>query len=240
MVQVSGTEVSAGHESALDRIERRLARIERLLERVEDGARAAPQVVATAVDTLDHLAAGLQRRGVDVDARLGAALALAERLTAPETARGLERAMDAAEQLPAVLATVTDVMDSLAARAQESGVDLDERLRVLVRVSERLTAPDALETLEAALDQMHGLRSLLRSGVLDPAPVAMIAKAGRALAEAGSVEAPRVGAFGALRAMGDPEVQRALGFLLTVARLFGASLGEQDVAGLAPANEGTR
>lgn len=240
MVEVSGTKGSATHESALDRIERRLARIERLLDRVEEGGRAAPHVVATAVDTLDHLAAEMQRRGVDVDERLRTALDLVERLTAPATARSLEQALDAAAQLPAVLATATDVMDSLAARAQESGVDLDERLRVLVRVSERLTAPDALETLEAALDQMHGLRSLLRSGVLDPAPVAMIAKAGRALAEAGTGEAPRVGALGALRAMGDPEVQRALGFLLTVARLFGASLGERTVAGLLPANEGTR
>jgi uncharacterized protein YjgD (DUF1641 family) len=237
MPELVGTNGSNGAQSALERLDARLARIERALERVEASERAVPAAVATAVDTLDGLVARLQAGGVDVDERLRVAARLLDRLTAPETARALEAAMRAAEQLPAVVATATDVLDSLAARAQDSGVDLDERLRVLVRVAERLTAPEALETLEAAFDQLHGLRALLRSGVLDPAPVAVVAKAGRALAEAGEGPVPSVGAFGALRAMGDPSVQRALGFLLSVARLFGGALAEKEAAsaGLLPA-----
>lgn len=148
--------------------------------------------------------------------------------------RTLDRLDEATRAAPNALAAVVDTLDSFAARAQQEGIDFDERLRVLSRVTERLTAPEALETLEAALDRMHGLKTLLASGVLDPAPVAVIAKAAQALAAAGNEAAPRVGAFGALRAMGQPDVQRAVGFLLRVAQLLGAALEGPHAAHLLP------
>lgn len=234
----TNTNGAAPQETTLERIERRLARIERALERLDHAERSAPGTLAMAVDTFDDVAARMQTRGVDLDERMRTAMDMLERLTAPETAKALDRAMAAATQLPAAVATAVDVADSIAERVQASGVDIDERLRVLTRVAERLTAPEALATLEVALDQMHGVRSLLLSGVLDPAPVAMIARAGKALAEAGSRDAPKVGAFGALRSLGDPSVQRALGFLLQVARLFGAELETNEVKALLSAKEG--
>lgn len=149
----------------------------------------------------------------------------------------LARLETAAAAAPAALGAAVDTLDSLAARVQASGIDVDERLRILLRAVERLTSPEAIATLEAAFDQMHGLRGLLGSGVLDPGPVAIVAKAGQALAASATRAPERAGMFGALRALREPDVQRALGFLLDVARRFGATLDGQ-LPPLLPAAEG--
>jgi uncharacterized protein YjgD (DUF1641 family) len=128
------------------------------------------------------------------------------------------------EELPKAVATLTDTADELIGRIQASGVDLDERARILLRVAERLTAPEALEAIEALLSQLGSVRAVLESGVLAPQAVDVVARAAGALSQAS--DAPPVGAWGAMRALGDPEVQRALGFLLGVAKGFGAQLAE--------------
>lgn len=152
--------------------------------------------------------------------------------------RTLERFEEATRAAPNAVGAAVDTLDGFAAGLAARGIDVDERLRVLSRVAERLTAPEALETLEAALDRLHGLKTLLASGVLDPAPVAVIAKAAQSLAIAGGEAAPRVGAFGALRAMGQPDVQRAVGFLLRVAQLLGAALEGPRAVALLPKDGG--
>lgn len=66
-------------------------------------------------------------------------------------------------------------------------------------------------------------KALIDSHVLDEQPVAVISSAAQALAE--SAQNPqRASLFSLLRAMSDPQVQRALGFLLAFARAFGAHL----------------
>lgn len=128
------------------------------------------------------------------------------------------------KELPATIATLGDTFDGLAARLSDAGIDLDERARVIARVMERLTAPEALATVEEVLAKVETVRALLRSGVLDPAPVSVVAKAGEALAKAASESPPSVTAWGALRALGRPDVSRAAGFLLRVGELFGRAL----------------
>jgi hypothetical protein len=158
-------------------------------------------------------ARGANGAAADRDGRLVAVL---ERLDA-RLAR-LEQRMgrlDAVEsQLPALLATATDTVDSIVARLGDAGFDLDERMRSLARAADRLTSPEAI----AALDSMLG------SGVLDPSAVAVLGKLGRAIAASGAESSERVGAFGLLRALRDPTIQRALGFTLRLAREFGQAL----------------
>jgi hypothetical protein len=152
----------------LARIDSRLARLEAQAARMERAAGALPQVVATVVDTVDTAVARLGERGVDVDARVHDALALLERLTAPETTQAMHR----------------------------------------------------------LLEHLHAVVDLAASGMLDREPLRVINAAGRALAEASRRPAGRVGAFGALRALSDPDVQRSLVFLLEFARDVGKAMGD--------------
>lgn len=217
----------------LARIDQRLARLE---QKVEAAASAAPAAVAMAVDTADDIARRAQDRGIDIDASLTGALRVLERLADPRTERALERmlgaapllerALDLAESAPALVATVADTADSLAERAGSMGIDLDERLRVLARVVERLTAPEALAAVETLLSRVDSLKAVLASGVLDPQALATVATAGDALAKAANGPAAPMGLWSAFRAASDPEVQTALGFFVRFAHAFGADLKE--------------
>ncbi|MFO0586651.1 MAG: DUF1641 domain-containing protein [Polyangiaceae bacterium] len=208
--------------AVLLRIDERLARVERSLESA--AAVTAPSTVAIAVDTLDSFAAKAQERGVDLDARLGSALRLVERLTDPKTERALTAVLDLADRAPTMMAAFVDTADSLADRANDMGIDLDDRLRVLARVVERLTAPEALAAVEALLAKVDSLKAVLSSGILDPTALATVATAGDALAKAAAAPPSTMGLFGALRASSDPEVQTALSFLVRFAHAFGADL----------------
>lgn len=217
---------------ALARIERRLARLEDAVTRIEGATAEAPRAVGAVVDTLDDAADALAARGVDVDERLRDALRLLDRLSSPSVTRALESALALAEAAPAAVATAADTFDDVVDGLRARGVDPDERLVVLADVMDRLTRPAALSAVSSVLDRVEELQYVLDSGVLDRSAVHVVAELGRALATSGSATPPKVGAFGALRAMSDPDVQRALGFTLTLARSFGASL--RDVEATSP------
>ena len=207
---------------SLDRIDGRLAALEASVARIEAVARPA---VATLVDTADELVARLAVRGIDFDARARSMLALVEQLSAPAVLAPLSRLIARIEQLdavvatadkiPGLVATVVDTFDSIVTRLRESDIDVDATVRSLLRVAERLTRRETLRVVEAVLD----------TGVLDPAALATIRRIGQAVAKTGSVEPNRTGLFGLLRALRDPEVQRATGFLVDLARNFGSDFG---------------
>ncbi len=134
-----------------------------------------------------------------------------------------------AQTLPGAVAMLADTFDSLAAQLGEAGVDLDERMRSVVRAVEVATAPRAVS----------GLAALVESKLLEPTSLATVSQLAAALADHG--EAKAVGPWGALRALRDPDVQRALGFLLAVARQFGKNLttGEVDACRDRLENAGT-
>lgn len=136
----------------------------------------------------------------------------------------VEKADHVVTSAPPMIGTALDTVDSLVRRLADAGVDVDERMRVVLRVAERLTAPEALEAVVALLDKVDVLKSLLEVGVFDEAPVRVVAAAGRALATAAAESPTSVGAWGAVRALGDPEVQRTLGFALRVAKILGRDL----------------
>jgi uncharacterized protein YjgD (DUF1641 family) len=128
------------------------------------------------------------------------------------------------DRAPALLAMITDTLDQKIAQGRESGIDMDERLRVILHVAERLTTPAALRMAESLVDNLPALEGFLSSGVLAAGPVEVVSKAGAALADVELARPRPVGAWGAFRAMGDPDIQRALGFALAFARIFGKSL----------------
>jgi hypothetical protein len=287
---------------ALHRLLDRLDAIERSVTALTAAVEQAPLAASTVADAFDEgVRRSEARTGVAFDDRTTAALVLAERLTAPRTADVLGRLLDRldqvealvglADQLPLAASAAADVADEAVRRSEaRTGVAFDDRLRGLVRLSERLTAPDTTETLGALLDRIDRLealtrladqapglvamlgdiadetvrramdsdvdveravrqglgafvrvgeltasdefQTLLESGVLDKQAVAIVGQAGRALAAtqresraAGAV--PSTGALGLLKALRDPDVKRALGFLTRFAKHFGQAVDEQ-------------
>lgn len=127
-----------------------------------------------------------------------------------ETVRRLERA---AANVPTAVATVTDIVDSLIARLAERGFDVDQRMRALFEAADHLTSPRALEALA----------SVLQSEIMAHQTTEVVGRMGRAIVHA-EHEATPVGVWGLMRALRDPEVQRAAGFLVAMARRFGQEL----------------
>lgn len=141
-----------------------------------------------------------------------------QRLAAVERmALTLQPTAELTATLPGAVAMLADTFDGVAARLGEAGVDLDERMRSVLRAIEVATAPRAVA----------GLASLVESKALEPTSLAVISQLAAALAHPGAT--PPVGLWGAMRALGDADVQRALGFLLAVARQFGKNLAAGEV-----------
>lgn len=169
----------------------------------------SPSLGGDADPAASSMLAALARLERRLDERLGRL----ERL-----AQSLAPAAQLVANAPGAVAMLADTFDGVAARLGDAGVDLDERMRSVARALEVATAPRAVA----------GLASLVESKMLEPTALAVISQLAAALAHPGA--SSPVGLWGSMRALGDEDVQRALGFLLAVARQFGKNLaaGELD------------
>lgn len=196
---------------ALERIEGRLERLERALEPLTVALTAATPAAAIAADGIDAWARA--HGASDVDARLEGARQLALRISRPETLARLNLLIDHFEAAPEFLAMFLDIVDEWVRAAGKEGVPVHETVGkisdVLLRLGRLVNAPE--------------FEALLQSGVLGAGALDVMGRAAEALADAR--EAPdRVGLLGALGALRQPDVQRALGFALRFARAFGGAL----------------
>lgn len=196
---------------ALHRLLDRLDTIEEAVERLEALTAQGPAMAAMMTDMADDVYHTAEEAGIDLDERLRLALQLAERLTAPRTVAvlttltdrmdQLEQLIAMADQAPGFVAMAADMFDDVYRAAEEAGHDPEQMLR------RSLTA----------------LSTLLQSGLLAPEAVDLAGQAGDALA-ASREETPEVGLLGLLRALRDPDVQRALGFFTAFSKQFGRRL----------------
>lgn len=217
----------------LDAIERKLDRLTPLLDSpLVEGAGALPGVVAGAlaagVDVVDEEMGKLQERGVDPDARLRQALSLLERLSDPQTMRSLEMALDLAREVPGLASMAADVFDEETGRLHELGIDPADALSRGARAALEFGSVVGRREVES-------IRTLLASQALAPEAIGVVSAAASALVQTRFETVPRVGAVGLLRALRDPEIQRAFGFLLEVGRRFGGSLAEAPAPSERPA-----
>jgi uncharacterized protein YjgD (DUF1641 family) len=164
--------------------------------------------------------------------RLERAVAAMETVTAP------------AAHLTPALAVAADAADEFVRRAGDRGVDIDARLHDAAHLLERLTAPATLRALTTLLDRLPELERLLALADQAPGLVAMGVDAadeamrhlqargldrlvdglGTALVTAAAAPPAPVGLGGAIGALRNPDVKRALGLLLTFAAEFGRHL----------------
>lgn len=122
-----------------------------------------------------------------------------------------------AQQAPAMVAIAGDSFDEIMQTASDSGIDVERGL---------LNGAGAALRFGATMDseKVRALEALLQSGVLDPAALRTIGELGRALVETASAPPSAIGPMGLWKALGQPDVQRALGFLITFAERFGSRL----------------
>jgi hypothetical protein len=73
-------------------------------------------------------------------------------------------------------------------------------------------------------EKVRELDALLKSGVLAPGTLRIIGELGRALTETAAAPPAACGPLGLLKALGQPDVRHALGFLVTFAERFGRRL----------------
>lgn len=211
--RLTAPETSAALTRLLDRVE--------ALEQATVVAEQAPNAIATFTDIVDGLLAEAQAKGVDVDARAKAMLHLLERASSPEVTealctltRELPRLATAVEALPNGIAMAMDAFDDFVGGLTERGMDVEGLLENMVTVATRVS--NVLESPEFS--------ALMSTGVLAPRTLEIIGKAGEALIRTQQDEVPRVGLFGAVKAAGNPDTQRLLGFALTFAQHFGRQL----------------
>jgi hypothetical protein len=136
-----------------------------------------------------------------------------------EVAEGLRPLMASAQQGPALVAVLMDSFDEAMRTANDKGIDVERGL---------LNGAEAALRFGAMMDaeKVRELDALLKSGVLAPSTLRIIGELGRALTETAAAPPATAGVLGLLKALGQPDVQRALGFLVTFAERFGRRLRE--------------
>jgi hypothetical protein len=144
--------------------------------------------------------------------------------TIEEHTRALAEATDAlrpliaiAQQAPAMIAVLMDSFDDVMRTAGDKGIDVERGLLNGAEAALRFGA-----TMDAA--KVRELDALLKSGVLAPGTLRIIGELGRALTDTAAAPPAPLGLVGLLKALGQPDVQRALGFLVTFAERFGRGL----------------
>jgi uncharacterized protein YjgD (DUF1641 family) len=214
---------AAGGVDVEERLKGALALAERLtapamvarLEAVLSLAEQAPAMMATAGDVFDDTVRRAAANGIDLDERLRAALTLADALTDPERVAKITQLLALADEAPKLLAMVGDVADSMASRVQ-----LDARMQAALALADKATRSETLEHLGALLDVLLEAES----GMLNPDAVRTVGRMADALVLSKQAPSARVGLLGALRAARDPDVQRALAFLVEFGRQLGRKM----------------
>jgi uncharacterized protein YjgD (DUF1641 family) len=163
--------------------------------------------------TLPHPSAGEPTLAASLDAIRARLDAIAEVVDA------LRPLVAFARQAPGFVAIAADSLDEIVQEAADEGIDVERGL---------LNGASAALRFGASMDagKVEALDALLNSGVLDPAALRTIGELGRALTDTAAAPAPPAGAMAVLRALGDPDVQRALGFLVAFTKRFGARLSQ--------------
>lgn len=216
--------------------------IDSVSESVQEVKKAAQlSDAATLLESLPKLArTGTELAEVTQTPAFGNVLhsGLLERLGDPRTLRLLQTLFDKLETAVFLLEAVDGFLrrgDEIAESAaglvgelRNANVDIGDLKQIAERTPKIVEALGQLtetRALDRVPDLVNALQVLAKSGMLDPQVVSVLGDVGRRLAgaydEVTAAPVAPVGSFGALKALGEPEIQRGLGLLLAVARRFG-------------------
>ncbi|MCA9057659.1 MAG: DUF1641 domain-containing protein [Planctomycetaceae bacterium] len=192
-----------------------------------------PNLLAIAVDFFDAVCRRASHDGIDVEQRATGLMQLLLKVTEPATLQAMQTLLARLpqladntallEQLPGLLAIAMDAFDEWARDLKQDGIHLEDSLRNGLYAALYLGGKLHREELDR-------IGFLLKSDVLSENSVSIVSMAGTALSSChqGTCEHPvpqRVGLLGMLRAMRDPNTQRALSFAMQFAKCFGGVVG---------------
>ncbi len=146
----------------------------------------------------------------DLKRRMQAVMDAMEQLSEPKT---LAAVAALSAQLPGLVSTV----EQLASAAQR--IDLEP----LVRVGEAAASPEVSKALVQLMNLAPNLAPAFSSLPIQQRTLQVLRSLNESVENAAKLER-REGLFGTMRALGDPSVQRAVGFLLNVAAQLGDHL----------------
>lgn len=152
--------------------------------------------------------------------------AVAERLNDPAVAAAVVTLLDNAE----LLSTLVLGLSGLVSRSEMIVDSLADGLKDLRTVGKAKAegGPTLAELKEVAVDlamAAPALKQVVNSSMTSPETIELLATFSESAVEGAAVAKARhtevKGAFGALKAMKDPEVQKGLGMLIEIARALG-------------------
>lgn len=192
--------------------------------------------LATGTDFVDEKISRAVESGVDVDDRLSGLTGLLSKLSEPATISALGELLEQlpqlaqlgklASELPNLLAIVGDMVDDYQQRFAADGVDVEKAIS---------NGLNAVLYLGSQVDHEHLQRigDLLGSGILNPNALNVIDNAAKSLnsaqVSACGENTDRIGIFGMLAALRDPQIQRSLSFAAQFGKCFGKNLDEKNL-----------
>lgn len=136
---------------SIDHLLERIGTLEEAVERLTGLLEQGPGLVSMAADVADETYRQTEKKGIVLEERLGNALHLAERLTAPEMVEKIDRLFEVLDMAPEAFEMLGGVSQDVMARIRENDLKPDERINVALQLAERLTQPVMLERLDQLL-----------------------------------------------------------------------------------------
>jgi len=130
---------------------------------------------------------------------------MAEKVTDPKMEQRLNQMIELSNQMPGLTAMTIDILDEGYRKAAAEGLDLG------TLAQQGTFALKQMATLLAS-DEFQALMS---SGILSPKTLTVVSQVGEALNESQDMEYDKIGLFGTMRALKDPDRKRAMGFIMT-------------------------
>ena len=218
---------SAQIYETLAHISHRLDSLEKSASKIESIAEKLPGAISITADSVDEFYSNAVYSGIDMEGRLKNGLKLLVQLTEPKTMNtlslllskidNLKSLLQDLESLPNMVAIIVDSFDEMYKNSAQKGIDIESLVR---------QASDTVLSLNDLL-KSDELKALMNSGVLNPKTVSMVGQAGCALADCKDDQPKRLGIMGLLKAIGNHDLQRAVGFLVRFGKRFGQLLDDK-------------
>lgn len=198
----------------LNQILERLERLEQQSGPIGHLAERVPLITEAVSTTATQVWGAAEREGVDPAIALQELNAIALIAARPEQLQALRSLLQIAPTLqpflehPQLLEKLGEILNQI------EPADLDALLTQVGKVAPALAAHANSPEFEDLLDAFFRKE----------APLKLASAAGTAVVEAQAEPIQPAGAFGAFFRMGDPDIQRALGLILAIAKRFGQKL----------------
>lgn len=204
----------------------RIDSLERSLANIEGITKKLPMVMAITTDAIDEYYRNAVKSGIDIEERCKKVGEMLIQITDPKKIDTLSQViknidtltllLKQFERVPDTLAMIVDSFDELYKNAERSGIDFELIMK---------QGKDAASKMNEIL-RSDELKALMNSGILNPKAVRIVAQAGCALADCKEDRPEKIGIIGLIKALGNGDIQSALGFLMSFGKRFGQLLNK--------------